>query len=252
MLHGESYLVCNALLCGWVLPVGGKLAGLEFPGFGRLLAGMLAALVAAFLGLVHPLAGLAGLPMSVWLCYRPEGRAAVRRCVITTLCAAFLLGGAAVSLLHYGLAPSQAVGMAALLEGVLYCLLRLLPSVMREVRHVELQVGERRIMLPAMLDTGNLLRDPITALPVLVLPQRAAFVLHPSAGSMDPLRALPKGFRLLHVRTAAGNALLPLFRPERCWLYVDGARREVQLVAAVAGEQYKGAQALVPLAALRS
>lgn len=251
MLHGEIYLLCNLLLCGCALPVGGKLAGVDAPGFRRWVMGTVPAGLSALAGLLHPLAGLAGLPLSVWLCYRPEGRAAVRRCLVTTLCAALLLGGSISSLLSYGAAPWAAVSGSLALEGFFYLLIRLLPAVLKEVRHVELQVGGRQVMLPAMVDSGNLMRDPITSLPVLVIPMRAARALYPDAGIIDALRALPRGFRLLHVRTAAGNGLLPLFRPDHCWLYMDGIRREVRLLAAVAGSEYKGTQALVPLAAIR-
>ncbi len=251
MLNGELYLLCNLLLCGCALPVGGRLAGVEAPGFRRWAIATLPAGAAAVLGLYAPLAGLAGLPVCVWLCYRPEGRAAVRRCVVTTLCAALLLGGTMTAFLSCGAAPWAACAGSIALEMALYLLIRLLPAVVKDVRYVELKVGERNIMLPAMVDTGNLMRDPITALPVLVIPMRAALALHPAEAAIDAMRALPKGFRLLHVRTAAGHALLPLFRPERCWLYMDGARREVSLLAAVAGKEYKGTQALVPLAAIR-
>jgi len=251
VLHGEIYLLCNLLLCGCALPLGGKLAGVDAPGFRRWMMGTLPAGAAALAGLYVPLAGLAGLPLSVWLCYRPEGRAAVRRCVVTTLCSALLVGGSVNCLLSHGTSPWVAVTGSLALEGFFYLLIRLLPAVLKEVRHVELQVGEKRIMLPAMVDSGNLIRDPITSLPVLVIPLKAARVLYPDAGMIDALRALPRGFRLLHVRTAAGNGLLPLFRPDHCWLYMDGMRREVSLLAAVAGREYQGTQALVPLAAIR-
>lgn len=251
MLHGERYLFCNLLLCGCALLLGGKLAGVDAPGFRRLVWGTIPAGLSAFAGMLIPLAGLAGLPVGVWLCYRPEGRAAVRRCVVTTLCASLLLGGAMTALMNHGAHPWSAMAGSLALEGLVYLLIRLLPAVLKEVRHVELQVGERNIMLPAMVDTGNLIRDPITSLPVLVIPLKAAHALYPDAVMIDALRVMPRGFRLLHVRTAAGHNLLPLFRPDRCWLYVDGIRREVRLLAAVAGKEYKGTQALVPLAAIR-
>lgn len=251
MLQGELYVLGNALLCGCALPLGGKLAGVEQPGFRRLMPAAACAGAAAAAGAFLPPLGLLGLPLCVWLAYRSEGRAAVLRCGITTLCASLLLGGAMTALLDRGMHPWAAAGAALLLEGLLYLLIRLLPCVLREVRQVELQVGERSIMLPAMVDSGNLMRDPITSLPVLVIPLKAAYALYPEADSLDRLHALPQGFRLLHVRTAAGAGLLPMFRPDRCWLYLDGQRQEARLLAAVAGREYRGAQALVPLCAIR-
>lgn len=251
MLLGEGFLFCNLLMCGCALPVGGRLAGVGLPEGRRLILSAVAAALSALTGLKWPLLGLAGWPLSVWLCYRPEGRAAVLRCTVTTLCAALMTGGTATALMHRGMDPWPAMSWSLALEGFFYLLIRLLPAVMKEVRHVELKVGERSVMLPAMLDSGNLMRDPVTSLPVLVIPLKAACTLFPEAAAIDALRMLPKGFRLLHVRTAAGGSLLPMFRPDQCWLYVDGVRREVRLLAAVAGREYRGAQALVPLAAVQ-
>ncbi len=251
MLHGEGYLLGNILLCGCALPLGGRLAGASLPDGRRLAGAAVAAGLLSLLALSLPLLGLLSLPFCVWLAYRPQGRAAVCRCTVTTLCASLMTGGTATALATRGVGAWSCVAWSLALEGVLYLLVQLLPCVLREVRQVELRVGERSIMLPAMVDSGNLMRDPITSLPVLVIPLRAAHALYPEAGRIDPLHALPKGFRLLHVRTAAGGGMLPLFRPDRCWLYLDGRRQEAKLLAAVAGQEYRGTQALVPLSAIR-
>lgn len=251
MLLGEGYLFGNMLLCGCALPLGGKLAGIPRPEWRRLLIAAVTAGLFSLPALRLPVVGLLSLPLCVWLAYRAQGRAAVCRCTITTLCATLMLGGAASALAARGVGPWAGVCWSLALEGFFYLLVQLLPCVLREVRQVELRVGERSIMLPAMVDSGNLMRDPVTSLPVLVIPLRAAHALYPEAGCIDPLHALPKGFRLLHVRTAAGGGLLPMFRPDRCWLYLDGRRQEVRLLAAVAGQEYRGTQALVPLCAIR-
>lgn len=251
MVHGESYLLGNMLLCGCALPLGGKLAGISPPEGRRLLAAACTAGLLSLPAVRLPLLGLFSLPVCVWLAYRAQGRAAVWRCTVTTLCASLMVGGAASSLAARGVRPWACAGWSLALEGFCYLLVQLLPCVMKEVRQVELRVGERSIMLPAMVDSGNLMRDPVTALPVLVIPLKAAHALYPEAGTIDPLHALPRGFRLLHVRTAAGSGLLPMFRPDRCWLYLDGRRQETRLLAAVAGQEYRGTQALVPLCAIR-
>lgn len=251
MLNGEGYLLGNVLLCSCALPLGGKLAGASLPDRRSFLKALAMAGITAVPSFRFPLLGLLSLPVCVWLAYRMQGRAAVRRCTLTTLCASLLLGGAITCLMAHGVRPWPAVGWSLALEGAFYMLIRLLPCVMKEIRQVELRVGERSIMLPAMVDSGNLMRDPVTSLPVLVIPLRAALALYPEASVIDPLCSLPKGFRLLHVRTAAGSGLLPMFRPDRCWLYLDGRRQETRLLAAVAGREYRGAQALVPLCAIR-
>ena len=137
-----------------------------------------------------------------------------------------------------------------LLVLLVYLLATLLPNALCDVRQVELRVDGNAVILPAMLDSGNLLRDPVTGLPVLVVPRKAARLLFPGVYDLGDLASLPLGFRLLNVRTAAGSALLPLFRPDECRLYLNGHPSEARLLVAVAGPEYGGAQALVPMAAL--
>jgi hypothetical protein len=76
--------------------------------------------------------------------------------------------------------------------------------------------------------------------------------LFPAIEDVHDLTTLPLGFRLLNVRTAAGSALLPMFRPDLCRIYLDGRSCDAQLLVAVAGRDYSGVQALVPMAALAS
>lgn len=253
MIQAEAYFLCNAAFCFCALPLGGKLAGLPAPPLARLMkaAGMggLAALFARFLPSSAAFA-LASLPICVWFCFGGRGMQACLRCVLTTLGASLLSGGAALWLLLSGASPQWAALGSAALCLTLYMLVTLLPGTMCEVRQVELSVGENSVLLPAMVDSGNLLRDPITSAPVLVAPMRAMRALFPDAETLCELGELPQGFRLLNVHTAAGGGLLPMFRPDRCRLYIGGRACDAELLVAVAGKEYGGVQALVPLAAL--
>ena len=243
----------NAALCACALPLGGRLAGLPSPGRSRLCAASVLGGLCALLPLWLPAAGalgLIGLPCAVALCFSRHGAGACVRCSFTTLCASLLTGGAMSALCGAGLSAPCA-GACALGVSLAVCLLgSLLPSALCEVRQVELCVKEQAILLPAMLDTGNLLRDPVTGLSVLVIPLGAARTLFPGLHDPAQLSALPLGFRLLNVRTAAGSALLPMFRPDRCRIYLNGRVCEAELLAAVAGCEYRGQQALVPASAL--
>ena len=134
-----------------------------------------------------------------------------------------------------------------LLMGALCPLLALLPQCLRDVSQVELRVGEKRVLLPAMLDSGNLLRDPLRGTPVIVASARSLKPLFPDARSLSDPMKLPPGFRLLNVRTAAGGALMPLFRPDVCVVYENGKPRRHDASVAVAPGEYRGVQALVPL-----
>ena len=254
MIQAESYLVWNMAMCTGSLALGARLAGLPSPGkraltLSALLTGALSVL--PLLCVCAP-AALVGLPGSVALCFHRHGFPACVRCTFTTLCASFLTGGAMTALLCGGLSPLPS-GLITLGLALAACLLiRLLPGAMCDIRQVELRVKKHAILLPAMLDTGNLLRDPITGLPVLVVPRRAAHALFPDIADLTDLTSLPLGFRLLHVRTAAGSTLLPMFKPDQCRIYVNGRALNTEVLAAVAGREYSGQQALVPLSAAGS
>ncbi len=253
MVCAETDLILNAAMCLTALPLGGKLAGLPLPHWRTLVAssvlGGLAALVAALLPALTPLM-LLSLPIAVLICFRSHGLPACLRCGVTTLGASFLTGGAATALVGGGMRPLPAVSLSACVSWLCYLLVTLLPAALCDVRQVELRVGENAVLLPAMLDSGNLLRDPVTGTPVLVVPCKAASALFPEVPDLCDLRGLPLGFRLLSVHTAAGSSLLPLFRPDLCRLYLNGNACDADLLVAIAGREYGGVQALVPMAAL--
>ena len=247
MACAEAYLVWNTAMNLCALPLGGKLAGLPLPGYRPML---LASALSAGLSMASVPMGLLSLPGAVLLCFREHGLPACLRCTLMTLCAAFLTGGAMNACLSGGMTALSAGLLSAVLSLSVYLLLNLLPQALCDVRQVELRVEDRAVILPAMLDSGNLLRDPITNLPVLVIPARAARTLFPNLGDPSCLTELPLGFRLLNVRTAAGSSLLPMFRPDECRIYLNGHACRASLLVAVTGQEYGGVQALVPMAAL--
>ncbi len=254
MVCAEEYLLWNAAMNLLTLPLGGRMAGLPAPRR-RCLAqaaavGAACSLAALYLPWLGPL-WLCSLPMGVCWCFGQQGRQSCLRCAFTTLCAAFLAGGATAALAQTGLPVRVCGGLTLTMLALLCLLVRLRPQALCNVTQVEIQVGERAVILPAMLDSGNLLGDPVTGLPVVVAPRRGIRRLFPDVEDLSSLTGLPLGFRLLTVRTAAGSALMPLFHPDVCRLYVNGRAREADVQVAVAGPEYGGVQALVPLLALR-
>ena len=128
----------------------------------------------------------------------------------------------------------------------------LLPGLGRRMRplpvtRVEVRWRGRSVCLSALVDSGNLLRDGITGLPVVVCSQQA---LSPLLPRMYP-GMLPEGFRYLSVRTAAGgaDALLPPGRCAACW--GNGGWIPVEAVVGLTVDGYSGFQALVPAALTR-
>lgn len=106
---------------------------------------------------------------------------------------------------------------------------------------VEITFMGRRVSLNAMVDTGNLLRDPVTCLPVIVCSRQA---LH-RFGPMDDAGLMP-GMRLISVKTAAGSALMTLLRPDEVRLRLKSGWKPARALIGLAPEGYSGCQALVP------
>ena len=149
-----------------------------------------------------------------------------------------LAGGTARACIGMGCSPSLAVliGCAALL------LLPRMQTAPLDVTKVEIRRGRRSATLSAMVDSGNLLRDAVTGLPVIVCSPKALAELLP------PMQAgeLPSGFRYLSARTASGAALLPCFRPDRVRLRTARGYEDAEALVALAVNGYNGFQALVP------
>lgn len=110
------------------------------------------------------------------------------------------------------------------------------------VTRVEVRWRGRSVCLSALVDSGNLLRDGVTGLPVVVCSQQA---LSPLLPRMLP-GMLPEGFRYLSVRTAAGSTLMPCFHPEGLRLLGNSGWMPVDAVVGLTVDGYSGFQALVP------
>jgi len=72
----------------------------------------------------------------------------------------------------------------------------------------EITVSGETVELDALADSGNLLTDYFTGLPVIVCPQSAVMP--------------PEKFRLLPYNTIDSNGLIPVFRAEKIIIKTDG------------------------------
>ena len=119
----------------------------------------------------------------------------------------------------------------------------------RSYQEVTAEMGERTVRFRALTDSGNLLRDPMSGRKVIVVESRAIAPLFggmtgellQSLDALAPETALEQlrrcgntPFWLLPARTAAQNALMVVFRPEK--LYIDGNLRE-DYILGLAGRQ---------------
>ncbi len=133
---------------------------------------------------------------------------------------------------------------------VLLCclLLRSIPAVMPKPEQmprlatVDVRHGPHHLTLTALIDSGNLLRDAVTGLPVIVISRRAAQRLV----QLPPEGKLTYPFRLLTVRTVSGTAMMTVFHPDSVCLLLPEGWTRVETLLGVSPEGYDGFQALVP------
>lgn len=169
-----------------------------------------------------------------------------RRMVFTSLVLSLLMAGCARLLGGFGLSRTPLVLM-------LFALLPLLSHLLPTDGHtpcvaVEITHAGFHLELTALVDSGNLLRDPITQLPVIVISQAAAARLMPY---VHPDMLAP-GMRLISVRTIAGSSLMPVFRPSQVRLLLPQGWQTVSAVIGLSPDGYSGFQALLPACLLSS
>ena len=251
-MQGEMFWLCNGLFCLCAFLLGGKMAGLDIATRrGLLAASALGGLCALMNALLPSALWLIPFPLGLRLCYGRRRPGDYLRAGLMVLSAMLLTGGGVQLLRRLGTSPGAAFFLTFGGGCFLWLLMRLGTLSPGDVRQIELHWQGRSLVLPAMADSGNLLRDVVTGLPVIVAPLRASCRLEPDLVDWHRAQTLPRGFRLLRVRTAAGSCLMPLFRPEGCWLYLNGRRIETRAMVAVAGPEYRGVQALIPSAAFQ-
>ena len=138
--------------------------------------------------------------------------------------------------------PSALVvlGCCALLQAVPIILPK--PEDVPRLATVDIRHGPHHLTLTALIDSGNLLRDAVTGLPVIVISRRAAqrLVQLPERGK------LTYPFRLLTVRTVNGNGMMIVFHPDSVCVLQSGGWVRVDTLLGVSPEGYDGFQALVP------
>ena len=122
---------------------------------------------------------------------------------------------------------------------------------------VTVELDGRRVELEGMVDTGNLLRDPLSGRAVICGEREAlTAILSPAlakamgGGGMESLSdsADARRFRLIPAGTATGSGMLAGFLPDRVEVaFLHKSREEVRVVdAVVAAAELEGVEALVP------
>lgn len=109
---------------------------------------------------------------------------------------------------------------------------------------IDIRWRGRTARLPALRDSGNLLSEGIGGLPVIVAPEAGIRALMPPGVRTGDLSTLPPGWRLVRVRTAAGERTLMCFRPDR--VILRQGKKQWRVEAAVAAADFAERRALLP------
>ena len=117
---------------------------------------------------------------------------------------------------------------------------------------------EKRIMLDALVDSGNLLRDPFDSSAVLLIKEGGFFCAYPSLADKEGEDLVSCGTALginLHpisIRSGAGTRLLWAFKPDHVEIITEKGTERIAITVALdkEGGDYGGCEALLPVSVL--
>ena len=190
-----------------------------------------AALCARRTGIRYPAA--LWLPAAAGMMIIAAGRRACRRPVhhvILLFSAGGLLGGVVLALA--GAFGSLPAAYLAACGCALYLAVRL-----RRVQHGRVQIQCAGVCMAAMVDTGNTLRDYLTGLPVIALPEGCPMAM--ALGDALPMRPI-------FADTAGGRQMMSLCVPGQIRLERDGRKQTVRAAVALSAGLRADSPALVP------
>ncbi len=233
-VNGEAYFLINGWMDFLSLLLTARLASLRFrPGRAALAAAFGAGYALLSYGLWPalrsiPVLAAAALIMAaaVW------GARGLKACPLL-LASCMMLSGLADFLWKRGV-PSPGIltacGLCVLFLIRLYDRIR---SGSGEKLALRISWRGRSACLPALRDSGNLLRDPVTGLPVIMAPARSIAPLLPGEEIPAGWTDLPRGFRLIHARTAAGEGTYPCFHPDAVTIVLHSRAADADAVIAL-------------------
>lgn len=225
VIYGEYLFLENLITGCLILSLTGKLGGLPVKK-GRILAG---GVLCGFYSFVLFLPGLCGimalffkLLFSALVVRVGFGRAEIKqfgKTVFLFYVVSFALGGITIGMMYLLGIQGVSANTALYIEGFTYvqvtvgCIaayggLSLLAGFLRErllfqrtAAQVEIRLGEKKLCIPGMVDTGNFLTDPSTGRPVFLMEQQelvhlvsdeAAVALKTSGGAENIFRILAR------------------------------------------------------------
>ena len=174
------------------------------------------------------------------------------------LCGTFLLLTTVLAGILFALSPAMVengviyADFSLPLMILAFCVIYLLSGIVlgkgraevgRGFRKISVRMGQRRVTFRALVDSGNLLRDPISGQRVMVVSGGTLANLFDSAGRtllenpntyppeellLRLRRCCKTAFWMLPIHTAATKRMMLVFRPEE--LYIDGKKSDEYLL----------------------
>ena len=118
---------------------------------------------------------------------------------------------------------------------------------------VKLVIGSRQCELDALVDTGNLVKDPLSMTPVMFIKRAAASRIIPrNVLELENIDSLDKDYRkrirLIPVTRAGETHVLTGLRADRITVCIDGKTADVEMTLAIDKEEgsFGGYDALIP------
>ena len=128
----------------------------------------------------------------------------------------------------------------------------------QKTAHLVIRFMGRVAEFDALVDSGNLLKDPIDLTPVMLIKSDAAKKLFPmgvpQGASCDIPHELDRFVRLIPINTGCNRSIRIGYRPERVYLANGNRSEEIKVTFIIdeEGGRFGGYEALVPASALES
>ncbi len=271
VVYVDILFLLNAYMTLFQLAAAAKFCRVRIAGWRLLLASMLGGLsgLLFFLGdfpLLCIAANLICAAVIILAAFRPTGfKAFFKRMLCFCGCGAVFAGAVLLcktlgaqglsyrgGAVYFEISPLLLIGATAGCYLILRIFFKLTESKLPSICHkMSVRVGRRSVTLEAVIDSGNMLCDPISGLPVAVAPQSAVSPLFTG----DAARFFcgdgvcsdgqwRRRVRMIPCKTVGGGGLLPGFLPDA----VKIGNRDVKLLIAVSDKLDRDGETLLPSA----
>ncbi|MBE6753089.1 MAG: hypothetical protein E7559_01845 [Ruminococcaceae bacterium] len=136
---------------------------------------------------------------------------------------------------YINIPPVVLIGMTAVFYGIMTLLSRVVRqrNMARSVCTAEICVGERAVCVDGLIDTGSLLTEPFSGLPVIAAPRRAIEPLIPATlrslldtpAALKAAQSPPEGqVRAVPYKAVGGSGIMLAFKPDSVTVELAGRK----------------------------